>query len=215
MTQISLIQKVVSLLEYLKICVLVLLITCIVTLIYIAHLYFTHKKSKELAKFCIRGDLIGAIQHAQSKHGAKYSIITDSDYDYTKKILDAYRDHMAHIYFSDDIGVPKGMRSILDSDYFMMTLCSFLKKHRCERYFLGERMHSKTLSCKEYGCGGYDREYALSDFGIVFNKLYYISYISCKNSQVVNRDGTYSYENSIKETIDTAQIALSAGLRWV
>lgn len=201
--------------EYLKICTLALFITCIIALIYIAYLYFTSKKLKSLVDFCVRGDIIDAIRDAQRKLGAEYSIITDSDYDYTKKILDAYRDHMAHIYFSDDIGVPKGMRSILGRDYFMMTLCSFLKKHRCERYFLGECMHSKTLSCTGYDHGGYDAEYALSDFGIVFNKLYYISYISCKNSSVVNQDGTYSYENSIRETIDTAQIALSSGSRWV
>jgi hypothetical protein len=186
---------------------------CVIALSYITHLYFMHKKSKELASFCIRGDLMDAIRDAQNKQGAKYSIITDSDYDFTKKILDAYRDHIAHTYFSDDIGIPKGMRSILGRDYFMMTLCSFLHKHRCESYFLGERMHSKRLLCKEYDYGGCDAEYALSDFGIVFYKLYYISYLSCKNSKVVNRDGIYSHENNIKKIIDTAQIVLSVGLK--
>ena len=188
------------------------LIVCIITLVYTAYLYLINKRIKDLVWFCTQGSILDAIFLAQRESETKYRIFCEADCAHTEKILSAYREYILNKYFSGILRLPKRTPLIPQNDFFMLTLCSFLADNYCESKFAGQDMHSETLSYSRHGswgCALYEAEYKLSDFGIVVAKLYYISYVACKNSIYINPKGKfYTDEDHLKEIIDNEQIAV-------
>lgn len=142
----------------------------------------------------------------------KYCIV-EADIKYVKEILEEYRKDLVHCYFS---GKPISVRSkyyISGADYFVFTLHNFLEKHECDYEFIGHDMHDETLEYRRFGYWGgpcCDATYALTDFGIVYHKMYYITYLYCKNSKITNPTGlSFQSEKFIKEILDTRQIKVS------
>lgn len=143
----------------------------------------------------------------------KYRINEETDKQLVIEIIEAYQKDIMQSYFKGHLKSIKSKYAISGEDYFMMALCGYLDEHHVEREFLGHDMHKERLEYKRYGNWGgpcYDATYALTDFAIVYHKLYYITYMFCKNSKITNPSG-YSYTNEkfIKEILDTKEIQLS------
>ena len=133
--------------------------------------------------------------------------------DYMKEILAEYQRDLSQSYFKGHLKVIKSKYAVSGEHYFMYTLQRFLEGHQCDYEFLGHDMRKKRLEYKRYGDWGgplYDSTYSLTDFAIVYHKLYYIAYLFCKNSKITNPNGdTYQDDEFLKEILDTQQIQIS------
>lgn len=143
----------------------------------------------------------------------KYRISGEAEWKTVKDILAEFQKDLSKEYFCGNLKIPKSKYVIPGEDYFMFALQSFLGEHQCDYEFLGHDMHKERISYKEYGSWGalhFDASYALSDFAIVYHKLYFVAYSFCENSKVFNPKGTaYRNTKDIKDIIDTKQIDIS------
>lgn len=140
-------------------------------------------------------------------------IKTDEEWEIVKTILESFKRELSEDFFCDSLVLPKSKYAISGESFFHYSLCSFLRNHQCDYNLAGYEMHDKQLEYKRYGSWGgplFDAKYLLSEFGVVYHKLLYISYKYCKNSKAINPNGTfYDREESISEIIVSRQIDIS------
>lgn len=157
-------------------------------------------------------DYISRAQH-ELKLLSPYCVESKEDWALVQDILCEYQRDLANRYFNDqlDPNALKGKLPVHNEDYFMFSLYCFLDTHLCDSTFLGHKMREQILDYTRHSPMCYDATYSLSDFALVYTKLYYIVYLSCKSSKVINPTGNrFSSPNHIKEKIDEKQISVSA-----
>lgn len=144
---------------------------------------------------------------------AEYCIIEQYEWDYVRIIVSEFQKQLVRSYFREQLTMKKFMHGMRGEDYFMYKITAFLHELHVENRFLDYDMHKKRLSYKEYGSWGgplYDATYSLSDFGRTFFKLYYTTYLFCKESKRIDHTGNYyNYDSDIKEILDTQRISIS------
>lgn len=143
----------------------------------------------------------------------QYRLSLGQDKTVTEELLGLFQNELINAYFDGSLKHIKSKYVIPGNHYFMFALNSFLYDHQCDSCINGHDMHKKTLEYNQYGSWGaplFDACYELSDFGIVYHKLYYITYLFCKNSKVLNSKGeAYLYSERIKKILDTGRIDIS------
>lgn len=160
-------------------------------------------------------DLFAHIANAQvALHlPVEYCIIEQNEQEYVRAILSEFQKYLVNSYFREQLSMKMYMRLWRGEDYFMFKINAFLRNLCTENKFLDYDMHKKRLSYKQYGSWGstlYDATYALSDFGRAFFKLYYTTYLFCKESERIDPKGEYYQRpNDIKQILDTQQISIS------
>lgn len=196
----------------------------------------SHRESELLYKFvawCVSKDdlvyrcnlsLLHYVHNAQIslKISDSHSIRGDIERGYAKSILDGFTSYLCESYFCHKIN-RDNLRKLgkwekidgyfIEIHFFMFQLYNYLSSHQCDSHFLGQDMHCKTLSRKDYGMWGgplYDATYELTDFAVVFHKMLYISYMFCKNSSIyADVISKYATEQSYIDVINTKQISIS------
>ena len=142
----------------------------------------------------------------------EYCISTD-DWELTKEILQAFQNDVTQRFFINQISLPSSKYVISHETYFMYLLQDYCARHQCDYEFLGHNMHKETIEYKSYGSWGaalYDAIYSLTDFAIVVHKIYYISYMYCKNSSSLNPNGErWLNEHLIENVIHSRQLSVS------
>lgn len=143
----------------------------------------------------------------------KYRISGEVEWKTVKDILSEFQKDLAKEYFFGNLKIPKSKYVIPGEDYFVFALQSFLGEHQCDYEFLGHNMHKERISYEEYGSWGalhFDATYSLTEFAVVYHKLYYIAYCFCKDGKIFNPKGN-AFQNSasIKHILDTKQIQIS------
>lgn len=182
------------------------------------------KRRKEVVAWCVNEPnryrdylyLWEYISNAQIKLNLlqEYRISTDEEWDLAKEIIKGFQKDITRKFFSNQLSLPTSKYVISDETYFMYLLQEYLEQHQFDIEFLGYNMYKETISYKSYGSWGgplYDATYALTDFAVVFQKIYYISYIHCKNSSAINPKGKYLYwanEHSIEDIIDSRRFSV-------
>lgn len=201
-----------------------------IILVVIIESYFIIKKVHELSKqkrlnelvaWCVTTNsneyrnnlsLLDYIKNAQNKYctTSELKIATD-EWDSVKLLIESFQNDTTQDYFCKHLKNPPP--KIDGESYFMCLLQEYLDKHQCDHYFLDNKMHKETLSRKDYGSWGgqlYDATYSVTDFALVFHKLYYISYMFCKNSTKINPNMEYfTCEKSIEDVITSKTISIS------
>lgn len=182
------------------------------------------KKLKEVVAWCATDNsntfrcnlhLWEYISKAQIKLNLlqEYRISTDEEWNLAKEIIKGFQKDITQKFFSNQLSIPASKYVISEETYFMYLLQRYLEQHQCDYDFLGYDMHKETISHKSYGSWGgplYDATYALTDFAVVLQKLYYISYMHCKKSSTINPKGEYwSNERSIEDIIDSRRLSVS------
>lgn len=128
-------------------------------------------------------------------------------------LIESFQKETTQRYFCNALCLPKSKYVIDGETFFMYLLQEYLGKHQCDDSFLGYDMHKETISRKNYGSWGgqiYDATYALTDFAVVFYKLYYIAYLSCKRNKKLNpSENYYNNEHAIEDIIDSRRISIS------
>lgn len=186
--------------------------------------YYEEKKLRKLVSWSVIGDycptlgrysyisgLSLAIRHAQCDDDidAKYRITEEIERQYMDEIIEEFQKHMARSYFEGHLKLMQSKYEVSGEHYFMMAMCKFLDSHQCDPEFFGNDMRQELLEHKTYGGGGSDATYSLSDFGILYHKMYYITYMFCKKSKIANPKGDcFQNEKSIKDIIDTKTIQI-------
>ena len=159
--------------------------------------------------------LYSYIANAQIKLNipSEYKIGGTNEWDIVKNILTEFQKELIQDYFNSNLKIVKSKYVIPGEHYFMFALTSFLEDHQCDYDFQGNNMRKEQLSYKRYGDWGgpcYDATYSLTDFALVYHKLYYITYLFCKRSEIFNPKGVaFQNSESIKSILDTKQIQIS------
>lgn len=189
--------------------------------------YYQEKKLRELVSWSVIGDycptlgrysynseLLFVIVNAQYEYGIKkkYCIAEKTEEEYMREIIEEFQREMARSYFKGEHKTVKSKYVIWGKHYFMYSLQSFLSKHQCDDKFLGYDMREERISCEEYSCDGYKSTYTLTDFAVVYHKMYYISHVFCKNCKPLiesNLALPFDNEKNIAKILNTKQIELS------
>ena len=186
--------------------------------------YYKQKKLFELVSWSVIGDynpvldrysyindLIFSIRRVQSKESisAQYKIVEEDDFKLVRKIIEEYQEHISKLYFRDKLSLIKSKYNVSKMDYFMATFHFFLSENDAEYEFLGHDMYSERIEYKSYEGGGYSAKYAMSDFGILYYKLYYITYMYCKESPALKNRVAGWTEKFIQDVLDTKQIDIT------
>lgn len=192
------------------------------------HEYSREKKLRDLVSWSVLGDysptlgrysyvreLLVTVLNAQynDEIDKKYRIIEETEKQYVIQIIEEYQKDIMRSYFQGHMTLIKSKYEVRGKDYFMIALRDFLESHQCDEKFLGHDMRKERLEYKRYGDWGgpcYDATYSVSDFATVYHKLYYITYLYCKNSKIANPNGNrFNNDSFIKEILDTKQIQIS------
>lgn len=186
--------------------------------------YYRQKKLFELVSWSVIGDynpfhgsysyinaLIFQIRKAQQNDiiDEKYKIVTDDDFKIVREIVEEYQKNIARLYFCDTLGFPKSKYVISETDYFMAAFRDFLSEHSAKSEFMGHDMYSERKDYEIYEGGGYRATYAMSDFGVLYYKLYYMTQMYCKKSVVYQNKVADWAEENIKDALDKNEIEIS------
>lgn len=112
----------------------------------------------------------------------KYNIQGEEERNIAKEILKEYQKDLVQSYFlGQGCTTDRNLTKITEQEYFLLTLANFLNKHECEKEFNGHQMYI-TKSYKDRGCWGtflFNATYELTDYAVVYHKMYYITQIYC------------------------------------
>lgn len=150
-----------------------------------------------------------AYNHILPKH---YCISEGDERELAKDILKEYQRVLTQEYFNGELSLTEAKYTDEGKHFFFAHLFNFLQKHKCDDKFIGKEMHSKLLSHKRYGksfTSGSESTYSLSTLGIVFYKLYYISYLFCKDSSIYGKSILSGIDStSFTDILDSAEITI-------
>lgn len=155
-------------------------------------------------------DLIDYVDEVSIKHKLpkKYSLTGEDERKLAKDILKEYQRVLTQEYFNGKLSCPNTKYADDGEHFFFANLFTFLASHECDDDFLGNKMCGERLSYTRYEDGsGYEATYELSAFGIVFHKLYYISYLFCKDSLIYgNHVAGWLKHEGFTDVLDSRQI---------
>ena len=144
----------------------------------------------------------------------KYFIQGDEEYNIAKEILKQYQRDLIQKYLSGKLSTDPSIRKLTEAEYFLFTLQEFLEKHECETTFNGNEMY-KIKDYKSHGNWGgplFDATYELTDYAVVYHKIYYITEMYCltlrENSLDTNSLSFIKTEET-KKVIDTREMKVS------
>ena len=102
----------------------------------------------------------------------KYRIVGDEEWQTAKDIISRYQSELTRSYFNEKLWALKSIYTISGEDYFLFMLYVYLCEHEV------------------YG------------HNIVFHKMYYITYMYCKESLALQKNVPSWNENRLKEILD-------------
>lgn len=173
-------------------------------------------------EFCCPQSLWLSVNDIQNEQNVdeKYLILGDNSWCIVKDILSFYQKKLADFYFLrfyQTLGKGNSLKSLRnfanlsDMEFFMLSLDIFLEKYQTETVFNGSDMYN-LLSRIDYGSWGaqlYDAEYELTDYALVYHKLYYIADLFCRRNDRIKKIGTSHHPEEIAKIIDTNRIKIS------
>lgn len=142
-------------------------------------------------------DLILAVQNAQYKDtiDKKYRFTEDEKH-WATDIIEEYQTDIMRSYFKGQLKLIKSKYVVDGKDYFMLMLYIFLSEHQCDDKFIGHEMYSYAT-------------HDLTDFALVFHKMHFITYMYCRDNEILKGLVPEWNEKNLKEILDTKQIQIS------
>lgn len=148
------------------ICIIVLLVPLF---LYVLYKYVMEKSLKEKIAWCVVDDssirnmmtLLDYIHNAQISVEEKYRI-GECEEDFILEILQVYQQELIQHYFN---GYLLNYWNLTSKDFFFKTLTIFLLEHTNHTFFNGNELKTNKNQ--------------LTDYGVAYYKLYYISQLYC------------------------------------
>jgi hypothetical protein len=144
----------------------------------------------------------------------KYWFKDDEEISIAKEILREYQKDLIQRYFTGRLSVDRSTHKLTDEEYFLVTLKDFLEQRECDKYFNDHQMYI-TKSYKDHGSWGtplFDATYELTDYAVVYHKMYLIAQVYCLTLRKNPLDtDTMSFHNSeySKKVLDTREMKVS------
>lgn len=133
----------------------------------------------------------------------KYKISEEMEREYVNKILAEYQKDLAKSFFDGKLAAIKSKYVVREEKYFLFTLQSFLEDHQCDSKFICYDMYKNMDS----DSNSHYKEVEISEFSIVYHKLYLISYLSSTRCIEFNPQKKPAYrEASIRKVLDTKKM---------
>lgn len=187
------------------------------------------KKIKSLVSWVVREDdnirynipLWAHIKDAQLQCNIcdKYRIVWDEEREYVERILSVFQEHLSQSFFRDEISYTRANELLLSkpssvyTDFFAFRLFCFLSEHQCDNKIFGCDIYARQISRQNHGMWGrplYDAVYEFSDFGRTVQKLYYITFLACKKSDIYkDQIAKWLTPEYFTEDLDSNQIRIS------
>lgn len=125
--------------------------------------------------------------------------------EYVNEILCLYQEELSKKYFNGMIQPSSSVAKLKRQEYFMLTLCYFLSNHENDRELCGKEMRTfkSRIDSKH---GGYTDTYSLTDFGVAFFKLLYISTAVCVEKEQIIKICPYFNLEGAKTILDTKEL---------
>lgn len=152
-------------------------------------------------------ELIVYVYNFQSRNiEQEYRILEDQEIAIAKEILEHFRKDLSRNYFNKVLVINKEISRFTNEEYFMFSLCAFLRKNECETEF-NRNEKFKHVSHEPY-MGGTLTLYELTDYGRSYMKLLYIAARYCENSTQINKTKIYKCDD-VRRILDSNQITIS------
>ena len=144
----------------------------------------------------------------------KYWLSGDEELSVAKEILREYQKDLSQKYFSNMLNVNSYTRKLTNAEYFLVTLKEFLEKYECEKDFFGNEMY-KTKEYKSYGSWGaplFDATYELTDYAVVYHKMYLTVQMYCltlRKNPLDTNTLSFQWTEDTKKVLDTREMKVS------
>ena len=180
--------------------------------------YIQQVNIKNRVATCIQGyigghsspiDVINEAQH-QLSIAFKYQIGT-ADMEYAKLIIELYRKELNKKFLNNALRHDRYITKMTDTEYFLFTFYSFFHHHACDTSLSGkELLHLKRKEdLGMWGTQRYRAEYTLTEFGVVFYKLYYVTLLYCETNPSINNENQFCGSDRVKRTLDTQEVTIT------
>ena len=131
----------------------------------------------------------------------KYSIKSEVEKKIAFEIIDAYRQHCKDWYLNCSDNFRLAIMSY--PDFFMYYFEKFLSEQN-DRYFNESRMYIE-ISRERFENGSYESKRSVTEYGVVCNKLHFMTHLYCEKSPKLNKNNNY-YSEGIQKVLDTHEV---------
>lgn len=122
----------------------------------------------------------------------------------------AFREDMITTYFYGKLKTTKKITRLTPEDYFFYCFLLFLHQHNTDIYFCNKKMYELISQTNYGGYGAYDATYSLTDYGLAYQKVYYVTALYCENNKYIKELLNHNVSGGIKKCIDKQEIEISA-----
>ena len=133
----------------------------------------------------------------------RYLITTQAERNIAFEIIKAYQKEMKNKYIRGLYTVNWKYARMSYSEYFMCYFAFYLKDHN--DLFFGQNAMYSGLSKHYFNEIHYDEKCTITDYGITYNKLYYMVVLFCEKSAYLNKEHDYCSEG-IKKVLDSNEV---------
>lgn len=138
----------------------------------------------------------------------QYLISTESEQKIAIEIIETYQEKQSAIFLNNEYSTHLSFAKMTFDEFFMSKLCAFLNDNN-RFYFHNNLLYkekSRIYYDKEHYC--FDSICEFTPYGVVYNKILYMTILFCEQSQRLNKNHTYHAE-CIKQSLDTNEAIIS------
>ena len=149
---------------------------------------------------------IGDVQNAMQE--PDFCKLTLEEEQFARSILQKFCEQLQKDFIEGRLNCKRKFYKMTDVSYFMYSLCSFLSDQDFGRKFLDHALcnvveHKELQGTATWGGKRWEESCDLTDFGITFCKLYFVSARYCENLS----GGTLRDSEAIKEILLSGKIS--------
>jgi len=144
------------------------------------------------------------IYRAEEQVAPQYRL-NDSERVYVSDIAQEFQRQLDSASYLQEIMLPKTKYEVQPIDFVTAELTFFLRDHLDDEFFAGHRRYDKEISRDSYS-----KTCQLTDFGVTYQKVYYICANYLANNKAYSPDSTgLSNAKRYTDTIDTRTINIA------
>ena len=180
--------------------------------------YIQQENIKNKVATCIQGYIGGHSSQIDVLNEAQHQLNITFEYQFgtadmecVKLVIELYRKELNKNFLDNILRHDRYITKMTDTEYFFLTFHSFLRKHDCDTSLGGKDL--LNLKQKEnlgmWGAQRHRAEYSLTEFGVVFQKLYYITLLYCETNPSINNENQFCGSDRVKRTLDTQEVTIT------
>lgn len=138
----------------------------------------------------------------------KYRISSKEEWEMAKNIIEKCRAELSADFSQNRVHSTQSTAALTPEEYFVFSLSYFLSQHKTKTSLDGKILYNE-IDRKNFKDGGVDISYDITNFGIVFHKLRYITSLYCLDHPRIKAMIGYMDPESSKKTIDSKTYKIS------